>query len=265
MSNAATSPAPAKREWVRLEGLAIGHGGKALLSGIDLVVRGGDTLAVVGPNGSGKTTLLSTVLGVIPPVAGRIVKDPGLVVGYVPQRGRHDGLFPLPALEVVASGGMGVHGRFSSRFAPEAEARAALGALGVENLARRLFRDLSGGQQQRVLLARALVRQPNLLVLDEPTVGMDLPSEQDLMATVAALTADRETAVILVTHHLALAAMHCGRIAILDRVGGQFAADETAQLFTPERLSGLYGRPVEIVDSPAGPVVRLRPGEGRAP
>jgi ABC-type Mn2+/Zn2+ transport system ATPase subunit len=245
---------------VRLRGVSIGYGGRPILAGIDLSVRAGETLAVVGPNGAGKTTLLFTMLGMIPPVSGGVFRRARLTAGYVPQRGRHDSMIPLRAAEVVAMGGMGARGGGSwlgTRFATRAETRAALVDLGVDALAGSLFRDLSGGQQQRVLIARALVRRPELLVLDEPTAGMDLPSERDLLDLVSGLAATQRMAVVIVTHHLSLAAQYAQRIAILNRDQALFAVDDTPALVTAERLAGLYGRGMDIVT--AGGLTIIRP------
>lgn len=243
---------------IRLREVALGHGGRALLSGVCLCIGTGERLAIVGPNGAGKSTLLFTMLGMIPAVAGSVERQPGLTVGFVPQRGRHDPLFPLCALDVAAMGAMGVReGRWPRlRPASPERARAALAALGVENLAARPFRDLSGGQQQRVLIARALVRKPRLLVLDEPTAGMDLPSERDLLELVARLGQTERMAVVFVTHQLSLAAQYAERIAVLNKDQGVFALDSAAALLTSERLSSVYDRAMEVVDSGGAKLIR---------
>jgi ABC-type Mn2+/Zn2+ transport system ATPase subunit len=244
---------------VSLRDVVLGWGGKPMLGGVTFSVEAGDRLAVVGPNGAGKSTLLFTMLGMIPPVEGVVTRRAGLTVGFVPQRGRHDPLFPVSASEVVAMGGMGAgagKGRGRIRLASRARARAALADLGVEHLAEQAFRDLSGGQQQRVLIARALVRRPQLLVLDEPTAGMDLPSERDLLELVLRLAASERMAVVLVTHQLALAAEMAERIAVLNKDRQVFALDTTRALMTSERLTALYGRAVEVLETASAPVVR---------
>jgi ABC-type Mn2+/Zn2+ transport system ATPase subunit len=178
-------------------------------------------------------------------------------VGYVPQRGRLDPLFPLHVLDVVAMGALGqyAHGR-CFRFAPAAKAQAALAEVGVGDLAAHTFRSLSGGQQQRVLIARALVRSPQLLVLDEPTAGMDLPSERDLMALISNLPKLKKMAVIFVTHELTLAAGHAKRIAFISKYRQLFRIDQAAAIMTPESLSELYGRPMTISNHAGEQVIR---------
>ncbi|MCK9463914.1 MAG: metal ABC transporter ATP-binding protein [Proteobacteria bacterium] len=250
---------------VRLQGVSIGYGGRALLAGISFSIDEGDTLALVGPNGAGKTTLVATMLGTLRPVAGTVARRPGLTVGFVPQRGRHDPIFALTARDVAAMGAMGaVTGRRLPRLGPAARdaTERALEELGVGPLAGEAFRDLSGGQQQRVLIARALVRDPALLVLDEPTAGMDVPSERDLLDLVTGLASTRRTAVVLVTHQLALAAERASRIAIVNKDGGLFALGEARDIMTSERLSAAYGRAMEVVGT--GDALVVRPtGGGR--
>ncbi|MFH0903528.1 MAG: ABC transporter ATP-binding protein [Pseudomonadota bacterium] len=240
---------------VAFDRVAIGYENRPILASISFAIAGGDTLAVVGPNGAGKSTLLSTMLGIRPAVAGEIKRKPGLRVGFVPQRGRHDPIFPLRAADVVAMGGMGSrpgHWWSRLRFASAQETRSALADLGVEDLSCRLFRDLSGGQKQRVLIARALVRKPELLVLDEPTAGMDLPSERDLLDLVVRFARDQRMAVVFVTHQLSLAAQYAERIAIMSKDRQIFAIDDVQSLLTSQRLTSLYNREMEVLDSGAG-------------
>ena len=264
---------PAREPLVSLEGASIGYD-RPLLTGVDLAVEPGGFLGLVGPNGGGKTTLLRTLLGTLPPLAGRVLARPGLRFGYVPQRTRIDPIFPLSALEVVRSGGMGPKARGGRRLASAsaAEARAALARVGVGALTRRPFRDLSGGQQQRVLIARALVREPDLLVLDEPTAGMDIPSEHELLDFVSDLSAKHDAAVILVVHQLSLVAGRARRIAIVNKDLPLFAVGAARKLLTVERLSELYGVPLEVVGCGEDAVVRpvheaphARAPEGVAP
>jgi ABC-type Mn2+/Zn2+ transport system ATPase subunit len=238
---------------------------RPLLSRVDLSIPAGDFLALVGPNGAGKSTLLYTLLGMLPPLAGTVRRAPGVTAGFVPQRGRHDPIFPLRVLDVVAAGGMGAGSRGAMarlRWASAAEARAALEELGIAELARLPFRDLSGGQQQRVLVARALVRRPKLLVLDEPTAGMDLPSENDLLSLVSRWAATRGTAVVFVTHQLALAAQVASRIALIHKDHDLFAVDATDRLLTGERLTALYGREVEVLHAHGAALIRLQAKRG---
>ncbi|MDH7568996.1 MAG: ATP-binding cassette domain-containing protein, partial [Armatimonadota bacterium] len=164
------------------EDVVLGYGREPVLSDLSFAIRRGDYLGIVGPNGSGKTTLLKGVLGVLPPLSGRIVRgrDGGREVrfGYVPQINTVDELYPLGVLDVVL---MGRYRRIGLVRRPGKEDReramAALEEVGIAHLAPRLYRDLSGGQRQRVLMARALAIEPDILVLDEPTNDMDIAAE----------------------------------------------------------------------------------------
>ena len=150
---------------VTLAGVSVALGGQAILTGIDLAIRRGEIVTVVGPNGSGKTTLMRTIIGAVVPTAGRIARAPGLRLSYVPQRLAIDPTMPM----TVA--------RFMNlpRRRDAAVVAAALDRAGLAGLQARPLSALSGGQMQRALLARALLNDPDLLILDEGTAGLDQP------------------------------------------------------------------------------------------
>ena len=253
-----------------LRGATIGYRGGPALPGVDLEVARGDFLGVVGPNGAGKSTLLKTLLGILPPLEGERTVAADLCFGYVPQRSQLDPIFPLSAVQVVGLGGMGAGagpGR-GLRAAPRRAAIEALDRLGVARLADKPFRSLSGGQQQRVLIARALVRHPDLLVLDEPTAGMDIPSESDILDFVQALNREQQTTVLMVVHHIEVVASRATDIALVNMETDLFATGSAAELLTTERLTSLYRRPIEVVGADGEVHVhagRQAPGEGGAP
>jgi ABC-type Mn2+/Zn2+ transport system ATPase subunit len=237
---------------IALEGVSIGYGGTSLLDNINIEISKGDFLGLVGPNGAGKSTLLKVILGILRPLAGEIRLGHDLRIGYVPQRTQIDHIFPLTAVEVVRSGGMGpkAHGDNRRRLvsATRGQAMDALERIGIANLAKKSFRDLSGGQQQRALIARALVRSPDLLILDEPTAGMDLPSEKDLLDFVTALNRERAEAIVLVAHQLSLVAGRAGKLALINKDLKLFATGPADELLSSEKLSKLYGRPMEVAE-----------------
>ncbi len=215
MTTRATGPA------VDARGVRVVLDGSAILHDVDLTVGEGEVVALLGANGSGKSTLVRALVGVAPLSSGHVEllgRPLGRGVrwdriGYVPQRVSAATGVPATAAEVVASGLL--HNR---RLRPPRDARHrvhdALELLGVDDHAHRPVQELSGGQQQRVLIARALVRTPDLLVLDEPVAGVDLPSQQAFAATLARL-ADRGTTVLVVLHELGALAPLVRRAVVL--------------------------------------------------
>lgn len=233
-------------EWVlKAERLTLGYGRHALFRDLSFEVAQGEILGIVGPNGCGKTTLLRTMLGLLGPLAGHVERRRGLSISYVPQRERIDRIIPVTALEVVL---MGLGARAAAfqriRSAERDAAVRALALLGIGSLAQGLFRNLSTGQQQRVLLARALATDPHLLVLDEPTTGMDVASETAIIGFLRDLNRRRRLTIMIVTHllpivlNLANSIMLMGANAIL-----QGAVDDVLQ---EHRLTALYGVPVRL-------------------
>jgi ABC-type Mn2+/Zn2+ transport system ATPase subunit len=246
---------------VALEGAAIGYGGRAILAGLSLEVAPGDFLAIVGPNGGGKTTLLRTLLGILPPVAGRRVQPGPLRVGYVPQRDHVDATWPLTAAEVVMMGRYRLLGpRRRPRAADRASVTEALGRVGIADLADRSFGTLSGGQRQRALIARALAAEPELLALDEPTSGMDPPAELDAMDVLRGLHRGGQLAVVMVSHRLEAVANYAARLAFVDKDRELFQVGPLERVLTPEALSRLYGRRVVVREEAGRRFVYPEPG-----
>jgi ABC-type Mn2+/Zn2+ transport system ATPase subunit len=192
------------KPFVTLENLAVGYGRKAVLNEIDAQIFEGDAIGLLGANGSGKTTLLRTIGGILNPLAGSIRFETGNrpVIGYVPQRESLDQSFLLSNLEVVE---MGLCGRIGpGRLLRRPERALALKALertGAANLASSRFAEISGGQKQRVLIARALVAQPDLLLLDEPTAGVDSAATAAITRLLKELHAEGIT-IAMVNHDL---------------------------------------------------------------
>nr|WP_218851780.1 ABC transporter ATP-binding protein [Nocardioides panaciterrulae] len=216
---------------MELRDVAVELGGRPVLRGIDLTVEPGEVLAVIGANGSGKSTLVRTALGLVPTCRGevRLFGTPLREfaewhrVGFVPQRSAAAGGVPASVREVVASGRLSRRRllRPTSRADRDAVAEA-LDQVGLADRARDAFATLSGGQQQRVLVARALVSGPDLLLLDEPTAGVDLLSQEQLAATLRRLV-DLGTTLVLVLHELGPLAPLIGRTLVLG--GGRTAYD----------------------------------------
>jgi zinc transport system ATP-binding protein len=197
---------------IEVEGLSFRFdSGPPVLEDVNLEIAAGDFASVIGPNGGGKTTLVKLLVGLLSPTAGR-VRVFGLPpvkarprIGYMPQHAMMDPRFPVRALDVVLMGRLGAGHRFGNYRRDDREAATdALSQVGLENLGQRPFSDLSGGQRQRVLLARALVTNPELLLLDEPAAGLDHKVEQDFFELLQEL--NRRLTIVLVTHDLGFVA-----------------------------------------------------------
>ena len=219
--------------------LSLGYEGQSVLRHLNLHVRAGDYLCIVGDNGSGKSTLLRGLLGLLPPLAGSIERAAELergAVGYLPQQTRAQRDFPATVEEVVLSGCLNRKGlRFFYTAAQRSRALMNMGKLGVLELRGKSYRDLSGGQQQRVLLARALCAADRLLILDEPVTGLDPAAAQDLYKTLNYLNRTEGMAVVMVTHDLRPALRDAGTVLHIGH-GGTF-------LGTPEEyLASPYGK-----------------------
>jgi ABC-type Mn2+/Zn2+ transport system ATPase subunit len=190
---------------IELDDTAFGYGGRPILEHVTFAIERGEFVALVGPNGAGKTTLLRGILGLIPVVAGRIERHFDRVASppaYVPQRDSLDPIFPLSALEVVV---MGTYAKLRP-LRPVSRrlhrlAATCLAEVGLADSGRRPFWSLSGGQKQRVLIARALAVESDLMVLDEPTAGVDREAEASITALITRLSRERGLTIVMVTHH----------------------------------------------------------------
>jgi ABC-type Mn2+/Zn2+ transport system ATPase subunit len=224
---------------ITFDGLAIGYDGRAVLSGISLAIARSSFTAILGANGSGKSTLLKTLLGLQPLVAGRIHFASPPVFGYVPQTVELDPLFPLTGFDVAL---MGTYGRVGpGRFPPHAERQLVhdcLRATAADGFAHKKFSRLSGGQKQRVLIARALATRPDVLVLDEPTAGVDAAATHNLLEFISQIHAERKLTILLVTHDLPLVRKHAQQIIWLHQ--GQVLHGTVTELFTPERMAEIF-------------------------
>lgn len=232
---------------LRLVDVACGYDRRIVLRGVRLDVPAQGVLALVGPNGSGKTTLLRVLLGLIAPKEGRVELPGGRAprLGYVPQTDVSEVLFPVTALEVVQMGLAQARTALGRLSPQDREAcRRALQLMDVGDLAERPFRALSGGQRQRVLLARGVVADPELLVLDEPVRGLDLASSAALVDRIVRLSRERQLSVVVATHSLDLVANHADHVALFR--DGTVRAGPAAQVMTDASLSDFLGRPVRV-------------------
>ncbi len=245
---------------LRLEKVTCTYGGPPALSAVSLELAAGAFTGVVGPSGSGKTTLLRCVLGSVVPREGTVWRAPGLRIAYVPQVETVNWNFPVTVAQTV------LMARTRGRRLPwpSTEERREVGhlleRLGLEGLDGRHIRELSGGQQQRVFLARALIAQPQLVLLDEPTAGVDVRTRHDVLHLLADLNAGG-LAILLTTHDINGMAAHLPHLVCLNRqVIGQGSPHK---VLTPAVLERTYGAPMEVLHHGGMPVVvDPQPGAG---
>jgi zinc transport system ATP-binding protein len=204
---------------LKVEKLTLDLSGRRILRDINLAVARGEFLGVIGPNGGGKTSLLRVLLSIIPQTAGQVRWSDAFCgrprLGYVPQRGGIDKEYPLSSREVVKQGAPGSLPLFGlCRRKVNRKADELIGRVGLSEHAEALFTKLSGGQQRRLLLARALMNNPNVLLLDEPTAGVDSQGQKQFCDILCELSRQGIT-VILVSHDIPLITAHATRIACL--------------------------------------------------
>ena len=218
--------------------VSLGYEGQSVLTHLDLSIREGDYLCIVGDKGSGKSTLLRGLLGLLPPQSGEIWRSPDIRrgnLGYLPQQTRAQRDFPATVYEVVLSGCLNQKGmHFFYSPAQKSAALMNMGKLGVLELKDQCYRDLSGGQQQRVLLARALCAASKLLILDEPITGLDPAAAQDLYKTLAYLNEKEGMAVVMVTHDLRSALRSAKTVLHIGRRGDLFSGTVADYLASPQ-------------------------------
>jgi ABC-type Mn2+/Zn2+ transport system ATPase subunit len=232
---------------VSFDHATLGYGRRVILSDLSFSIPEGDFLGMVGPNGAGKTTILRAILRTLEPLSGFVAHMPGIRFGYVPQRDQVDYNFPLTVIDVVM---MGRYDRIGLGRRPGPNdrklARAALDHVGIVELADEPLTALSGGQKQRTLIARALVGQPNVLVLDEPTSGMDLVSTTQILGLVRELHERDKLTVLMVSHALNEVANYVERIALV--LNGGFRIGTVDEIMNESVLSDMYKIPVEVAN-----------------
>ncbi len=236
--------------------LSADYGGRAALRDVSFALRAGQRLAVVGPNGAGKSTLLRLIAGLLSPTGGSLLvhghaPQEHLCVAYVPQRADVDWRFPLRVTDVVLMGRTGRLGALRRPRRGDHElARAALDRVGLTPLASRQISELSGGEQQKMFIARAIAQQAELVLLDEPLAGLDIPAAADVVALFARLGG---ATLVVALHDLAIAAGHFDLVLLLRQRMIRFGTPNAA--FQPEALAEAYGGTVRMVETGNGRLV----------
>lgn len=235
---------------VSIKDLWVVREGHPVLEEINFELDEGDFLGLIGPNGGGKSTLLKVMLGLIKPDRGEVRifgLDPSHArryVGYVPQKTLFDPNFPVTALDVVLMGRYSRIGLFRRYSRADREAALqALDAVGMRDLSEREIGVLSGGQQQRVFVARSLVSQPRMLLMDEPTAGVDAAQQTEFYELLCRLNRKMGIAIVLVSHDLTAVSKYVNKIACLNQRLYYHGSKE----LTTEDIEKAYGCPVEMI------------------
>ena len=241
-----------REDLLALAGVTCGYSSEAVLVDVDLTISRREFVGIVGPSGAGKTTALRVIAGSLRPARGSVTRRPGLRMAYVPQVETINWSFPVTVREcVLMSRVSGRRVPWASR-AERAQIAEVLNSLDIGELADRHIRELSGGQQQRVFIARALLGEPDLLLMDEPTSGVDVRLRHEVLHLLDDLNA-RGLAIVLTTHDLNGIAAHLPRIVCLNRsVIGDGAPHD---VLTPDVLERTYGASLQVLEHGGMPVV----------
>lgn len=230
-------------------GGSVPNGKVYAIESITFTAQAGEQICVIGPNGAGKSTLLKVAAGILEPDSGRVelfgfTPDKHICIGYVPQRSEIDWTFPVTVFDVVMMGRTKQIGLF--RWAgrkDRAIVQESLARVQAEDLAQKQIGELSGGQQQRVFIARALAQEANLILMDEPLGGLDIPSQESILNILDTLREDGVT-VMLATHDLGLAAERFDRIMLINR--SIISMGHASIVLTPENLIRGYGGEIQL-------------------
>jgi len=236
-----------------VEHVTLGYGRNVVLSDVSLQIHQGDFWCLLGPNGEGKTSLIKALLGALKPKRGKILLRADFArrtrIGLVPQESEVNSVVPTTVEEFVLTGTVGLA---LDAHARKGRLKRVLEIMGLQRLRSGDFWTLSGGQRQRALVARALIRDPLLLIVDEPTAGLDLAAATSLLETITDLSQHKGITVIFVTHDLNIAAQRATHIALFRR--GRLTSGPLSDVLTPSNLEATFGMPVEVLRDAAGRV-----------
>ena len=227
-----------RNEIIKFSDVSIGYGKKIILENLNFSIKENDFLGIVGPNGSGKTTLLKTLLGNLRPFKG-IIEKKTLRFGYVPQRDIVQPLLPYTVFDVVMMGRYSLLGLFRNPSAHDKRiVEDSLEKVGIHQLKDFNYNSLSGGQRQRTLIARALAVEPTVLILDEPTNGMDTPSHYSLLDLISRLHDVNKLTILLVSHLLSDVANVVKQLILMEK--DNFQVGEISSILSEENLKKTY-------------------------
>lgn len=241
--------------FLQVSDLCVRYDGVPALDQVSFSLDGGEFVAVVGPNGAGKSTLFSAIAGVLAPTSGSVTlggAEPRghICISYLPQRSDVDWSFPVAVKDVVMMGRVGKIGPFRNpRLGDWQIVNECLSQVNLEHLSNRQIGELSGGQQQRIFIAQALAQEAELVLMDEPLAGLDVPSQDEFLRVLQTLRQHNVT-LMVATHDLGLAAAHFDKSMLLSNSLLGFGTP--TEVFTEERLKAAYGEHLHIIHTETG-------------
>ncbi|MBV8712621.1 MAG: ATP-binding cassette domain-containing protein [Solirubrobacterales bacterium] len=264
------------RTMIKLARAGVRLGGRRVFSDVELTVDRGQLVAVLGPNGAGKTTLMRVILGLVPLEAGSVTvlgRPPAQArpaIGYLPQRRSFDSTTRIRGVDLVRLGldgarwGIPIPITTAARVRRRAETtrvNEVIQLVGATGFARRAIGELSGGEQQRLLIAQALIRNPQLLILDEPLDSLDLPNQAAVAGLLRRICSTEDVSVLLVAHDVNPLLGSLDQVIYL--AGGRARSGTVDEVITSSTLSDLYGAPIEVLQTTDGRLVVV--GQPEAP
>ncbi len=251
--------------YLKIDGVSFAYDSVPVLNGITAELRGPAFISILGPNGVGKSTLIHCINKILAPTEGTVfideqdvkdiaIKDLAKIVGYVPYSANDT--FPLSVVDTVLMG-RHPHSKWGSLDKDLDIVYDTLDLLGISNLAMRPFNELSAGQHQKVMLARGLVQEPSILLLDEPTSNLDVRHQLDVAKMLKKLSVDKQILVIMICHDINIAAKYSDEIILLSE-GTIYAVGKPEDVITKENLEKVYGVISQIVDDDGRPHVILK-------
>ena len=228
---------------LELKNITVKYSEKIILDNISLTIKENDFLGIIGQNGTGKTTLLKTILGLVKPISGTIIKDKNVKIGYVPQFSNFDKDFPISVSEVIKMGAIKnrITPFFKFKSNDNDKTNELLKLLHISNIKNHKLNEISGGQLQKTLIARALIADPDILILDEPTASLDSSSTKDIYEILNEL--NKTKAIILVSHDIHVISSYVKDIACLNKKLHYHNDTKISK----EMIDEIYGCPIDII------------------
>lgn len=229
---------------IEVNNLTVNYGTVTALDNINIKIKKGEFLGIIGPNGGGKTTLLKSLLGLINPSSGEVRVNDDKPIGYVPQFSNFDRTFPIKVLDVILLGTLEGKIKFLHKFKKDdiKKAEEIMNSLGILKFKDRQISQLSGGQLQKVLIARALIMDPEVMILDEPTASLDANAKTEIYNLLKKLNEDKT--IIVVSHDIGVINSYIDTVACLNKTM-HYHGDDTK--LSEKTLENVYGCPVELI------------------